>query len=193
MNVAEALYLIAPLVVAGAVHGPVIKRDLLPGLARPLDFGRSFRGERILGANKTWRGVLVMSTVSVLVVFVQLQLDGVEPFRGLGALDYGGGRWLALGLALGLAYNLAELPNSFAKRRLGIPPGGVSRRRAAVQYAVDQADLAVGATLVLGLFLGWRWEPLLVVFAVGVAVHVVVDRLFFLLGVKRRAVGAAAC
>ena len=190
MSVPQALYLIAPLLVAGAVHGPVIKRDLLPALARPLDFGRSFRGERILGSNKTWRGVLVTATVSVAVVSVQARLDGVDPFRGLGVLDYGGARWLAIGLALGLAYNLAELPNSFAKRRLGIPPGGVSRRRAAVQYAVDQADSALGATLLLGVVLGWRWEPLLVVFAVGLALHVVVDRLFFLFGVKRRAVAA---
>ncbi len=186
MTVVEVVYLILPLLVAGAVHAPVIKRDLVPTLAYPLDFGRTFRGEPLFGANKTWRGVLLMSAVSVLVVLAQSQLYEFAPFRAISIVDYSGTSWLALGLALGLGYSLSELPNSFAKRRLGIPSGGISKRRAAVQYVVDQADSAVGGTLVLVLFIGFRWT-LVLVFAVGFALHVVMDQLFFLFAVKRRA------
>jgi hypothetical protein len=186
MRLLETAYLILPLLVAGAAHAPVIKKNLLPSLARPLDFGRSFRGRQILGANKTWRGVLLMSAVSVLVVLAQSQLYALEPLRAISIVDYSRTSWLALGLALGLSYSLSELPNSFLKRQLGIPPGGVSRSRAAVQYVVDQADSAIGGTLALALFLGLRWDPLLLVFALGFLLHVVMDQLFFLFAVKRR-------
>jgi hypothetical protein len=188
VKLVEVVYLIAPLLVAGAIHAPVIKRNLLPALARPLDFGLTFRGERIFGSNKTWRGLLLMSAVSVLVVVVQAQLYAVGAFRSVSALDYSQTSWLVLGLALGLGYSLSELPNSFVKRRLGIPPGGVSRSRAVGgQYVVDQADSAIGGTLVLALFLWGSWGTLLLVFVVGFALHVLMDQLFFLFAVKRRA------
>lgn len=185
MKLLETLYLILPLLVAGAVHALVIKKNLLPGLARPLDFGRSFRGARVLGENKTWRGVVLMSTVAVTVVLGQSLLYGYEPFRSLSIVDYSETSWLALGVALGLSYSLSELPNSFLKRRLGIPPGGVSRSRAAVQYVVDQADSAVGGTLALALFIGLGWD-LALVFALGFVLHAGMDQLFFLFAVKRR-------
>lgn len=187
MSILEATYLIAPLLVAGAVHAPVIKLNLLPWLARPLDFGRTLNGIPIFGSNKTWRGPLVMSTVAVLVVLLQSELYALEPFRTVSIVNYPGTSWLALGLALGLSYSLFELPNSFVKRRLGIPPGGVSRGRALVQYVVDQGDSAVGGTLALALFLGFRLGTLALVFAVGFVLHVVMDQLFFVFAVKRRA------
>jgi CDP-diglyceride synthetase len=191
MRILETAYLILPLLVAGAVHAPVIKKNLLPRLARPLDFGRSFRDARIFGENKTWRGLLLMSTVAVLVVLGQSQLYRLDVFQELSIVDYSRTSWLALGLALGLSYSLAELPNSFVKRRLGIPPGGVSRRRGLVQYVVDQADSAAGGTLALAFF-GLAWDALLIVFALGFALHVAMDQLFFLFAVKRRAVLTAA-
>ena len=186
MRLLETIYLILPLLVAGALHAPVIKRNLLPGLARPLDFGRSFRGTRIFGENKTWRGVLLMSTVAILVVLAQSQLYRFASFREISLVDYPETSWLALGLALGLSYSISELPNSFVKRRLGIPPGGVSKRRALAQYLVDQADSAIGGTLALVFFLGFDWAALLLVFAVGFLLHVAMDQLFFLFAVKRR-------
>ena len=186
MSVLEAVYLIAPLLVAGAVHAPVIKRNLLAVLARPLDFGWTFRDQPILGAHKTWRGLLLMSAVAALVAFVQAQLYELPTFQRLSLLDYSETSWLVLGLALGLSYSLSELPNSFVKRRLGIPPGEASTRRTVVQYVVDQADSAIGGTLVLALFLGFRWSLLLLVFAVGFLLHVVMDQLFVRFAVKRR-------
>jgi hypothetical protein len=187
VRLVETIYLIAPLLVAGVVHAPVIKRNLLSPLARPLDFGATFRGTHVFGANKTWRGVLLMSAISVLVVFAQSQLYAVTPFRAISILDYSRVSWLALGLALGLGYSLAELPNSFVKRRFGILPGGVSRGRTFGQYIVDQADSAIGGTLVLALFLWGNWAVLLLVFVVGFSLHVLMDQLFFLFAVKRRA------
>ena len=107
----------------------MIKRNLLPGLARPLDLGLTFRGERDLRCEQDLARPAADVDVSVLVVLLQAQLYAVCAFRSISALDYSETSWLALGLALGLGYSLSELPNSFVKRRLGIPPGGVSKRR----------------------------------------------------------------
>lgn len=164
MIVAHALYLISPAVAAGVVHGVVIKYDLLALLARPIDGGVELGGAPLFGANKTWRGPIVMVGAS-------------------SAAAAAFGLPVALGACLGAAYSLAELPNSFLKRRLGIAPGSRTRRRAVLQYIVDQGDSAAGCTLALGLFVHTP-ELLAVTFAAGFAIHAIFDALLYALGVK---------
>jgi len=57
------------------------------------------------------------------------------------------------GAALGAAAEVAELPNSFVKRRLGIAPGTTARRHlpGVAFYLWDQLDLLLGYWLVLAL------------------------------------------
>ena len=58
--VLQLLWLALPIIAAGLVHLAVLKLDLLPGLRQlPLDGGRTFRGKRLFGDNKTWRGAVV--------------------------------------------------------------------------------------------------------------------------------------
>jgi dolichol kinase len=187
---AEALYLIAPVVIAGVVHGFVIKKRLLPALARPLDGGRTFRGRPVFGRNKTWRGLVVMSFVSTAIVLVQRLLSFHDAFRSVSVVDYRAGSTFALGIALGLGYSLGELPNSFLKRRLGIEPGRRAPRRGALQHVVDQGDSAAGVTLALLLFV--RDPSILVcVFICGFALHAFADSLFYVFGIKQRLPQAA--
>lgn len=127
-----------------------------------------------------------MSGVSVLIVFAQSRLYDLETFRAVSLLDYDGTSPLLLGSVFGLSYSLSELPNSFVKRRFGIAPGAVSPRHRFAQYVIDQADSAAGGTVALMLFIGPRAATLLLVFAVGFGLHVVMDQLFFFWAVKRR-------
>jgi len=171
MVVAQALYLIAPAVLAGVVHGAVIKRDLLAQLAKPLDGGRQWRGRPVLGPNKTWRGLLVMSGVSTIGALAQ---------SALGEYDLSSA--LAIGLALGLGYSVAELPNSFVKRRLGI---GAGETRGRMQYLADQADSVIGATVAVSFFVHAR-ALLVSVVAAGLVLHIVIDELLYVFEVKQR-------
>ena len=126
---------------APVLHGPVLRGDLMPSLARPLDLGLSVRGRRVFGDNKTWRGALVMGAGTV---GASLALDRAgwfrsrlpAPLREAGPWRYG--PLLALGVVGG------ELPNSFLKRRLGIAPG--SRRWTPAGVALVVFDL-VGTTV----------------------------------------------
>jgi hypothetical protein len=61
-----ALWLFLAVLGAPLLHAPVLRWNLLPALARPLDGGRRWHGRRLLGDNKTWRGALCMTAGVVL-------------------------------------------------------------------------------------------------------------------------------
>jgi CDP-2,3-bis-(O-geranylgeranyl)-sn-glycerol synthase len=177
----EAALVIAPVLVAGVAHSIVIHGDLVSTLARPLDGGRTLRGRRLFGANKTWRGPIVMAATTAVGA---LALAEVSPrFLGAQVGDDGRGRALLFGLALALGYSLAELPNSLVKRQLGVAPGGRSRTHASAQYLFDQLDSVLGVVVVLALF---DREPAVLVatLVLGFAVHMVFDLLLYRLHVK---------
>lgn len=130
--------LVAPLFAGLVAHGLCIRFGLLHGLARPLDRGATFRGRRLFGDNKTWRGIAAVALGCAL----GFLLLGI-PSRGGAPL---------FGFAVGAAAMLAELPNSFLKRQLAIPPGQQARGvRGAFFQLLDQVDVVAGAWLVLAM------------------------------------------
>src|SRR5262245_7964239 len=117
-------YLFLPLLVGLAIHGFCIKYDILAFLCRPIDRGRKFRGKRIFGDNKTYRGVAVVSLGTAIGFGLQsLLLHRIASVRSIELFDYALFKSVALGLAVGVAAMLSELPNSFIKRRFEIAPG----------------------------------------------------------------------
>jgi CDP-2,3-bis-(O-geranylgeranyl)-sn-glycerol synthase len=150
--VLTAIYLLLPLAFGGLVHGLSMKYGLAVGLAVPIDGGRTWRGKRLLGDNKTWRGVVVMALGTALGFAIQTALHGLAAVRPYETLDYTTPATWLVGAAIGAAGMLAELPNSFLKRRLGIGPGhAASGPWLAVFYVVDQIDLLAGLWLILSL------------------------------------------
>ena len=98
-------------------------------------------------------------------------------------------QYALLGLACGLAFMLAELPNSFVKRQLGIGPGLPASRPLlrAVFFVVDRCDSVLGVLIAASLLVPlpaatWYWVLLL-----GPCVHAVFSVMLHRLGVKARA------
>lgn len=184
-------WIVAPVLVAGLGQVVVLKTGLLPGLAAPLDRGLHWRGKPLLGPRKTWRGVIIMTTLSALVARGQAAVAGRnERLRAFSPFDYERiNPWL-LGVALGLGYCLAELPNSFVKRRVGIAAAGTTDRWSSVQYLVDQSDSVAGCLIALRFFYKPSWTEASIAFATGLGLHVGVDQLLHALGVKRRGLQA---
>lgn len=173
------LVILLPLIAAGVVQGFVIKRNPWPALAVPLDGGRKWRGRPILGPNKTVRGVLVMVTATAVAsagVFSLIPPAPVPPYG-----------WVGVGILLGLGYTLAELPNSFVKRRLGIAAGGASKRGARVQYLADQGDSVLGVVLVVAFVFEFSARALAALVLAGFVVHVLFDLGLHATGVKSQA------
>jgi hypothetical protein len=142
---AQALYLFAPLLLAAALSGVVLRWNLVPWLRRPIDGGQSWRNRRLFGDNKSWRGVVVAVFGSVVAVVIQKHVVGAWA-APIAVIEYRDLNAVAFGAAIGAGAMLGELPNSFVKRRLGIPPGG-NRGGAfgVVFWAWDQVDLLTGA------------------------------------------------
>lgn len=173
------LILIAPLVAAGVVQSLCIRYKLLPRLALPIDANLMLHRRPLFGPNKTWRGLLVMTVVSSLAAAMILPLHPpVEPPPTLG--------WAGLGAIMGGAYVLAELPNSFLKRRLGIHAGASVERYRWVQYGLDQADSAVGVAIVVTVVLEGDIGDFVALSLVGTAAHAVFDTALRVSGVKQR-------
>ncbi len=72
------------------------------------------------GLNKTWRGFIVMPLATWPGVILAQSLEKMADLNAPLLLDSSS---CILSFALGFGYCLAELPNSFVKRRLGIKVG----------------------------------------------------------------------
>lgn len=141
LPVGQVLYLFSPLLVSAVLAAIVMRFDWLPSTARPIDGGATFRGARLFGDGKTWRGVLIAVVGCIATVAVQKHViaehagaAALLPYAELDPITFGG--------ALGLAAMLGELPNSFVKRRCGVPRGQTAHGGAAIVfYTWDQVDL----------------------------------------------------
>ena len=162
-----------PVLGAVLLHAPVLKYELLTPLKRPIDGGRGW-----FGANKTWRGALVMFSGVLLATGVAWELmpDELrdEP-------------WPLVGALIGAGTVLGELPNSFVKRRLGIGPG--QRRLTPVGLALvvyDQADFVPAIALALLPVWAIPLETLALGFVAVAAVHFVVNVIGYAIGAREQ-------
>ena len=155
------LYLLLPLLGGAVASGLCIRFGRLRALARPIDGGRTLGGRPILGPNKTLRGVLAVVIGNTLVLGLQsTALHYAPAIRRVELFDYGMVNGWLVGLAVGTLAALAELPNSFLKRRLNIPAGQSGPgATGALFYFVDQVDILVGVWLAYSLVVDvtlWR-------------------------------------
>lgn len=170
----QSLLLAIPIVVGGVVHMLFVKGNWLAPLKVPLHAAW-------FGPNKTWRGFVVMPLAS-LPGFWLLQFWDARSVLGLG-LE---GAPTLSGSALGLAYVLGELPNSFIKRRLGVAPGATHPRYVLAQALADRIDSIVPVCLAYALVCGLSWHLVASTGAFGLFVHLGVSYLLVVLRIKRR-------
>ena len=180
----RAGWLVAPVLAAGLLHVVVLKTGSLSRLATPLDGGRRLNGRPLLGPSKTWRGLVLMPALTALAASLAVLLarplpPELRPFPGRRV-----GPWL-LGTMLGLGYCAGELPNSFVKRRLGIPAGGSAPRLAGLQYLIDQTDSVAGCLVALRLVYRPRRVELALAAVLGSGAHVAVDLLMRSIGLRK--------
>jgi hypothetical protein len=168
-SLTQALILSVPLIVSGGIHMAVVRLDVLTPLKIPIH-------RRWFGVNKTWRGVLVMPLAAAL---------GVSVACVFWPDQFGGWNSFFLGLLLGLAYVFSELPNSFIKRRIGIEPGKRPPRHAAWFALADQADSAIGCALLYGWALRLAIVTVLILVAIGPAIHLIVNYSLYLMRLRK--------
>lgn len=185
--VLQLLWLALPVIVAGLVHLVVLRLDLWPALRRrPIDGGATFRGRRLFGDNKTWRGAVVTIASTTLTAWLVAELHAccwslpsLVPFAETHPV--------AWGLLLGIGYIAGELPNSFVKRQIGIAPGaGGAGFTGRAFWVVDQLDSLVGMLF----FVSPVWQPplrlVLLLFAIMLVAHPIGAWIMVIFGLKDR-------
>lgn len=170
------LSLQVPIVFGGVMHMVAVKKAWLPGLVRPIS-------QACFGANKTWRGMLLVPILSGVGALLLLPLMWLSP-QWLPATLQGGENLMLAGVAGGLGYVLAELPNSFIKRRLGVAPGATPQRYRSLYILADQLDSGIGAGIAYFCFPGISLEAVLLYVAVFPLTALVVKRFLYLGGLK---------
>ena len=147
--VLAVLWLMLPAYVANM--SPVVAAKIVPRWKAPLDGGRVARdGKPVLGASKTWRGLVFGALAGGVTAVIQSRLAGGawrDDF-GRGVLVRGpdvemaGGYFvpLALGVAMGAGALLGDAVKSYFKRRRDLKPG-------APWIGFDQLDFVVGSLL----------------------------------------------
>jgi len=151
------------------------------GGGKPMDFNRSWRGNRILGDGKTWRGFIGGAVVGLIFGGVELLLQNLYPWAQYALPEY----YITVPVILALSFGslLGDLGGAFIKRRLGLARG----EKAPI---LDQYDFVIGAFLLCmlvdaswfseNLLSGIRWVGLILFLVIVPILH----RLFNIIGYK---------
>lgn len=158
---------------AGISNMSPVLANKLPGLNRwktPLDLGHSYQGKRLLGNNKTWRGLVVGTLMGGITAVVVAKLNPntvvtVAPF------------WA--GVLLGFGALTGDALESFFKRRIGVPPGDS-------WFPFDQTDYIIGGLLAILPFVALPLWVIAAIFIVYFCLHVVVAYCAYLIGLKNK-------
>jgi len=157
------------------------------GGGAPVDMGRSWKGKRILGDGKTWRGLIGGICAGISLGIIQLYI--AFPFDRLDYFGFGGfPENMGVIVALATGSLLGDMVGSFVKRRLEIGRGDKAP-------IMDQYTFLLGSFLLVTILFPewtldnfWRndgWVSLLAVLVITPLLHRGVNIIGYKLGLKK--------
>ena len=181
-----ALFLVTAFAMAGMCQAVWLGSPVARRFDVPIDGGRTWRGRRLFGDNKTLRGFVLMipATAASFAIVSAAWPDGSAG----GLWPMSAAAYAQLGAWAGFGFMTGELPNSFVKRRLGVEPGAAAPGRylGPLLAAVDRCDSVLGAMAFLAFAVPVPFGTWLVVAVVGPALHGCFSVAVFALGGKAR-------
>lgn len=177
-NLLSALWFFLPAGLANAAPVFAAKIPALKKFSLPLDAGKSWNGMRLLGENKTWRGLIAGIVMATLIIALQKYLyDHSGFFHGYSWLDYRPTVIWWLGPLFGMGALLADAVESFFKRQLNIKPGES-------WFPFDQIDYIIGGCLFAMPVAMLAFTQYVWVFIAWFGTHLVTVYLGYLLGIR---------
>lgn len=181
-----------PIIIAATVSTIVVKLKVFNTWRLPMDNQKTaWDGHRVFGDNKTWIGVVGLILFGAISMMLWGLVCKSNPNIAANnwfyrAHDNTTGFNSLVGALMGLMYAVAELPNSFMKRRQGIAAGEtVSGLKGTLNIILDHTDSIFGCAMLM-LFLvpltGGEFFSLIVV---GAMTHVFVNAVLVLAKVKK--------
>jgi hypothetical protein len=121
---------------------PVIVRPYFKKLKYPLDFNKKISGIRILGNNKTFRGLIFGILGSIVLILLQTYLYQYNFFRNISLIDYTQINPIIFGFLTGFSVLFGDAVASFIKRRLEFKPGESF-------FLLDQINGSLGFSIIV--------------------------------------------
>lgn len=154
---------------------PIFVKNHFNWLAIPIDFGIKFRGKRLFGKNKTFRGFLFGILTGMIVGYIQFKVQGNVFFDSISYIDYTLKSALTIGAVFGFAALVGDSIESFFKRQFGIKPG-----KPFIPF--DQLDYALGVIAFSYLFTPHlTWQMILVLLLLGPILSVITTKVGYML------------
>jgi CDP-2,3-bis-(O-geranylgeranyl)-sn-glycerol synthase len=151
---------------------------LLKNYTYPMDFYRTFRGKRIFGDHKTFRGLIAGVILAVITILLQEYLYQRFSFiRRISVIDYTEVRPFVFGFLCTAGALIGDALKSFFKRQVGVPPG-----KAWVPF--DQIDYVIGGIIATSFYIRLHIVFYLLAIIVWVGMHVLSTYIGYILGLK---------
>jgi len=172
------LQVVGLIIPAGVANmAPVLSSRTFKFLAKPVDLNKTFRGIRIFGDHKTWRGVIIAPLAGLLIFYLQRYLYQFGFFEELSFFNYESMSPL-FGLMLGLGAIVGDLIKSFFTRQMKIKPGKS-------WFPFDQIDWILGAfVFALPLYVPTLPMIAVAIFA-GIVLHILTNLIGYALKIKK--------
>jgi len=134
MFIIQALYFFLPAYVSNMT--PVIfgRYNILQ---KPIDFNKKVNNKPMLGAHKTWGGLLYGTIAGTAIFYVQQELYSIPVFQSLSLFNYNQSP-IILGILLASGALIGDAVKSFFKRRMNKNDGEA-------WFPFDQIDYVIGA------------------------------------------------
>ena len=136
------LWLALGLFIAGVIEAFLWRTSAFALLNKPIQ-------TELFGANKRWRGLVSLPLAMVFSVYLLHLVELAFPSIFSDVVLFSDFNLLEFAVLVGFIFNLSELPNSFVKRRLAIPPGDESSK---IFYLIDHMDSTYGVLLLWYLY-----------------------------------------
>ncbi|PIN76803.1 hypothetical protein COV17_00945 [Candidatus Woesearchaeota archaeon CG10_big_fil_rev_8_21_14_0_10_36_11] len=155
---------------------PAYIANMAPVLFKWVPFLNKSIHTRLLGKNKTWRGLIIAPLMGMLIFWLQ-KIAFTAGFTQFALIDYAGFSIL-LGFLLGLGAIVGDLVESYYKRKAGIRPGEK-------WIPFDQLDFVIGGILFSFFAYVPKAEVVLVLVVVSPLLHIAVNHIGYWLGINK--------
>jgi len=175
-DILTAAYYTVPIYLANMA--PVITKKLLPSLAKPMDFGKTWKGKPILGSHKTFRGLIFGIIFGTLAALAQCMLYKNGIFRSVSVFDYTLYSSILLGALMGFGAIFGDALKSFFKRRANVKPGKP-------WIPFDEIDFIVGGLLFSMIIFFPPVKCMIITLVVSPLGHIIVNHIAFYLKIRK--------
>ncbi|HEY5805757.1 MAG TPA: CDP-archaeol synthase [Candidatus Saccharimonadales bacterium] len=176
-----ALWFFLPAALANMIPIPLAKVSWLQKYDTPMDLGMKYRGKRVFGAHKTWRGFIAGIIIATITLWLQqLAVQNFAWAEWLTAqVDYVNLPTLIMGPLFAIGALGGDAIESFFKRQRGTAPGHG-------WFPWDQLDYIIGASLLTAPLVAltiWQYAWLI---ALWFLIHLLSTYIGWLIGLKER-------